>query len=129
MIRAVSHMQRQTDVQTSVARRSATRGPAVRLTFAAETRSMVRVEYRRVIAVLLPRRGAAAVLVEPAHWLALWLWRKSEPVSLASHAWRDRSSTGSRGADQRRSDRSRGDAPRCSGNAQQVPRDQRPRRH
>jgi hypothetical protein len=44
---------------------------AVLLTFGVEMRSAVRIEFQRVIAVLLPAHGAAAEMTEPEHWLQL----------------------------------------------------------
>ncbi len=59
------------DNRVSVARADEGAPLAVLLTFSAEMRSAARVEFHKVIAVLLPVRGKAVEVSEPERWLRL----------------------------------------------------------
>jgi hypothetical protein len=72
--RAVSSMHRLTsamyDCRVGIAGAASGESPAVLFTFNVELRSAIRVELRRVIAVLLREHGAIAELEGAEHWLA-----------------------------------------------------------
>ncbi len=72
------------DHRVSVAA-SADRQMAVLLTFQAEIRTTSQTEYRRVIAILLPRDGPAAVISEPQQWLRLG----ARPDPSLGKVWRE----------------------------------------
>jgi hypothetical protein len=73
--RAISSVQRlagtATDNRVSVARAGEGTPLAVLLTFSAEMRSPVRIEYQQIIAILLPERGEAVEIGDPRSWLRL----------------------------------------------------------
>jgi superfamily II DNA or RNA helicase len=73
--RAISHVQRfadrARDDRVSVARADTGSQLAVLLTYGAEMRSSVRIEFRRVFAVWLPKDGDAVEIADPESWLKL----------------------------------------------------------
>ena len=87
--RAISRVHRIADAawdnRVSVARAVAGVPLAVLLTFSAELRSAVRTELQRIIAVLLPIRGDAVEVSEPAWWQNL---AGTEQRRSSEAAWR-----------------------------------------
>ncbi|HEY2616780.1 MAG TPA: helicase-related protein [Acetobacteraceae bacterium] len=89
--RAISRVQRIADAawdnRVSVAWTDAGTPPAVLLTFSAELRSAVRIEFQRTIAVLLPVHGDAVEVSESAWWQDLAV---AEQPRASQDAWRTR---------------------------------------
>jgi superfamily II DNA or RNA helicase len=71
--RAIARVRRLTDAtcdnRVSVARADEHARPAVLLTFSGEVRSAARIEFQRIITVLLPACGDAVEVNEPERWL------------------------------------------------------------
>jgi superfamily II DNA or RNA helicase len=73
--RAIARVHRQSDAasdnRVNVANAEPGSPPAVLFTFSAEARSSLRVEFQRLIAVMLPKRGEPVEVKEPERWVQL----------------------------------------------------------